>query len=399
MSNVAYTVSQINNYIKDSFDNDPLLKRLSIKGEVSNLKYHSSGHIYFTLKDEKAAISAVMFAGNRQGLRYRMENGDKVIVTGSISVYERDGKYQIYAREIVSDGQGDLFIKFQQLKERLEKEGLFRQELKRPLPLIPKTVGIVTSETGAAIQDIINVASRRNPCIQLILYPAKVQGEDAYKTVCRGIEALNKTDAEVIIIGRGGGSIEDLWAFNEEAVARAIRNSRVPVISAVGHETDYSIADFAADLRAPTPSAAAELAIPDLRGIDHALNEYREQLVYGLSDIISRYRRDQEFYRLSLERLSPENVIKDGRIKAINLESSLANLMDRIIEAKKHSLYLYIERMKGLSPLNKLSGGYAYVTDPKGKAVKDPMMLKEKDVIGLRFKKGKIKAEVLEIEE
>ena len=264
MKNV-YTVRQVNSYIKNMFAQDFMLNRIYVKGEVSNLKYHTSGHIYFSLKDESGTIACVMFAGSRAGLSFRMKEGQQVIVLGSISVYERDGKYQLYAREIVPAGAGLLYEKFEALKKELAEMGMFAPEYKQPIPKYVRTVGIVTAPTGAAVRDIINIAGRRNPYVQLILYPALVQGEGAAESIVKGIHALEAKQVDVIIVGRGGGSIEDLWAFNEEAVARAVFDCTVPVISAGGHETDTTITDYVADLRAPTPSAAAELAVYEYR--------------------------------------------------------------------------------------------------------------------------------------
>ena len=278
MQNV-YTVGQVNSYIKNMFVQDFLLQDLSVKGEVSNCKYHSSGHIYFTLKDGKGTISCVMFAGNRSGLLFKMAEGMQVIVRGCIDVYERDGKYQMYARQITRDGTGELYERFEQLKQKLSELGMFASEYKRPVPRFIRTLGVVTAPTGAAVRDIINIATRRNPYVQIILYPAIVQGDAAVESIVKGIHALEEAQVDVIIAGRGGGSIEDLWAFNEERVAQAIFDCSIPVISAVGHETDTTIADYVADLRAPTPSAAAELAVCDIslvfrqmEGIKAALN-------------------------------------------------------------------------------------------------------------------------------
>ena len=266
MKNI-YTVKQVNSYIKNMFAQDFMLSRIYVKGEISNCKYHTSGHIYFSLKDESGTIACVMFAGSRAGLSFRLQEGQQLIVLGSVSVYERDGRYQLYAREIVRDGVGALYERFEALKKELSEMGMFAPEYKRPIPRYVRTVGIVTAPTGAAVRDIINIAGRRNPYVQLILYPAQVQGDGAAQSVAKGIRALEKKQVDVIIVGRGGGSIEDLWAFNEETVARAVFDCTVPVISAVGHETDTTIADFAADLRAPTPSAAAELAVYDIREV------------------------------------------------------------------------------------------------------------------------------------
>ena len=281
MKNV-YTVAQVNTYVKNMFSQDYLLNRIYVRGEVSNCKYHGSGHIYFSLKDESGSISCVMFAGWRKGLAFPMRDGQRVIVLGSVSVYERSGSYQLYAKEIIPDGTGRLYEEYERLRRELEEMGMFAQEYKQPIPFYVKRLGIVTAPTGAAVQDIRNVALRRNPYVQLILYPAQVQGEGAADSIVRGIEALDRLGVDVLIVGRGGGSIEDLWAFNEEKVARAIFNCQTPVISAVGHETDTTIADFAADLRAPTPSAAAELAVTDMRGLLTRMQTYQRSFSRSL---------------------------------------------------------------------------------------------------------------------
>ena len=259
----TYSVGQVNRYIKNMFTQDYLLQKIYVKGEVSNCKYHTSGHIYFSLKDETGTLNCVMFAGHRRGLAFAMKNGDKVIVGGSVDVYERDGRYQMYAKEITLEGAGTLYERYLALKQELEDMGMFAQEYKQPIPRFIRRLGVVTAPTGAAVQDIRNISYRRNPYLQIILYPALVQGAGAAESIVKGIQMLDKTDVDVIIVGRGGGSIEDLWAFNEEIVARAIFECSTPIISAVGHETDFTIADFAADLRAPTPSAAAELAVEE----------------------------------------------------------------------------------------------------------------------------------------
>ena len=291
MTRNVYSVGQVNNYIKNMFAQDFMLHQISIKGEVSNCKYHSSGHIYFTLKDQTGTINAIMFAGNRKGLSFQMKEGDKVVVTGSVEVYERDGKYQIYAREIELDGAGGLYLKFEALKRELEEMGMFAEEYKQPIPQFARRIGIVTAPTGAAVQDIRNIAARRNPYVQLILYPALVQGEGAAASIVNGIHALEQLGVDVMIVGRGGGSIEDLWAFNEEIVARAIFECTVPVISAVGHQTDWTIADYVADLRAPTPSAAAELAVFDYVQTKHMLAELKQITVSTKSSLILQTRR------------------------------------------------------------------------------------------------------------
>lgn len=308
--NSIYSVGQVNNYIKNMFQQDFLLNKVSIKGEVSNCKYHTSGHIYFSLKDETGALACVMFAGQRKGLAFSMKNGDKVVVSGSVSVYERDGKYQLYAKEITLEGAGLLYERFLALKAELEEMGMFAKEYKQPIPAYAKTVGIVTAPTGAAIQDIRNVAGRRNPYVQLILYPALVQGDGAKESIIEGIEKLDAYGVDVMIVGRGGGSVEDLWAFNEEEVARAIFNCKIPIISAVGHETDTTIADFVADLRAPTPSAAAELAVADIRGVFQSLENYRQKLSRNLENKIQLLQQQIKYYENRLLYGSPEFQIR-----------------------------------------------------------------------------------------
>lgn len=299
MAKNVYSVAQVNRYIKNMFTQDFMLNRIYVKGEVSNCKYHTSGHIYFSLKDESGAIACVMFAGDRRsGLAFRMQEGQKVIVLGSVSVYERDGRYQLYAREIMPDGEGDLYRQFELLKKDLEEMGMFAQEFKQSIPFYSRTIGIVTAPTGAAIRDIMNISRRRNPYVQLVLYPALVQGEQAADSIVRGIRTLDQYGVDVIIAGRGGGSMEDLWAFNEEKVARAIFECRTPIISAVGHETDTTIADYVADLRAPTPSAAAELAVTDYRQLMSGLELYRNQLADRLEQKIRNSRQRAEYLRL-----------------------------------------------------------------------------------------------------
>lgn len=306
----VFTVSEVNRYIKNIFLRDPYLNNVYVKGEVSNCKYHTSGHIYFTLKDAQGQLACVMFAGQRRGLTFKLEEGQSVIVLGSINVYERDGKYQLYANQIILDGLGKLYEQFEKLKKALEAEGLFDKAHKKPIPPYPKKVGIVTAVTGAAIRDIMNISKRRNPYVQLILYPAQVQGEGAAESIVRGIKTLDKLNLDVIIVGRGGGSIEDLWAFNEEIVARAIYDCNTPVISAVGHETDYTIADFVADLRAPTPSAAAELAVNDYIAFENKLQDYKRRMQKAVMHNVTYNRSKLRELKLKLFYASPAYQIK-----------------------------------------------------------------------------------------
>ena len=359
-----YTVGQINTYIKNMIDSDYLLKNLVIKGEVSNCKYHSMGHIYFSLKDETGSMRSVMFKGNViSGLKFRLEDGQSVYVQGSISVYERDGAYQLYARKIVQDEdtKGKLFAEYEKLKARLYEEGLFDFEVKKKIPEYPKKVGIVTAETGAAIQDIMNIAKRRNPYVQLILYPAKVQGEGAAETIARGIKKLDAMGLDTIIVGRGGGSIEDLWAFNEEIVARAIYDAKTPIISGTGHEVDNTIADYVADLRAPTPSAAAELAIPDIMSTIRNISSLRLQLDRSIINIVNEHRSRLQNLKLRIESKSPEKLLHDRQQYLSVLTDGLHNSMNNKLNSYKNRLEVSVARLDGLSPTAKLKGGFGYV--------------------------------------
>ncbi|MFW5676205.1 MAG: exodeoxyribonuclease VII large subunit, partial [Acetivibrio ethanolgignens] len=332
-SEQVYSVSQINLYIKNMFARESVLNQIYIKGEVSNCKYHTSGHIYFTLKDSKGQLACVMFAGQRSGLSFRMCEGQSVVVLGSISVYERDGKYQMYAREIHLDGTGALYEKYEQLKKELEQKGYFDSDRKKPIPWYVKRVGIVTASTGAAVQDIINISTRRNPYIQLILYPAKVQGEGAALSISRGIAALDKLGVDVIIAGRGGGSIEDLWAFNEKILAETIYRCNTPVISAVGHETDTTIADYVADLRAPTPSAAAELAVCDIASLLENLREYNRSLNFRMRQKINQERSKLSQYELKLKYADPVYKVRQERQYLTDMEERLKAFMkQRVIK-------------------------------------------------------------------
>ncbi len=370
MKNVnAYTVAQVNSYIKNMFSQDFLLSRMYVKGEVSNCKYHTSGHIYFSLKDESGTLSCVMFAGQRKGLAFPMKEGQHVIVLGSVNVYERTGSYQLYAKEILLDGMGRLYEEFERLKRELEEMGMFAEEYKQPIPVYVRRLGIVTAPTGAAIQDIRNIASRRNPYVQLILYPSLVQGEGAADNLVRGIEALDELGVDAIIVGRGGGSMEDLWAFNEEKVARAIFECRTPVISAVGHETDTTIADFAADLRAPTPSAAAELAVADIRELLERMRTYQQRLNQGFGYRLEQYRNRLGELRNRLLQISPRQQLFEKRMRAAELSNQLEQAMKEKLGDRKNQLALYIERFHGLSPLLKLQQGYSYIEGTDGKAV------------------------------
>ena len=393
----VYTVEQVNKYIKNMFAEDFMMRNICIKGEVSNCKYHTSRHIYFTLKDASGTISAVMFAGYRRGgLKFQMKEGDKVIVTGSVEVYEGAGKYQIYAREIELDGAGNLYLQFEALKRELEEMGMFAPEYKKPIPKYVKTVGIVTAPTGAAIQDIRNIASRRNPYVQLILYPALVQGEGAKESIVRGIRSLEQLGVDVMIVGRGGGSIEDLWAFNEECVARAIFDCSIPIISAVGHEVDWTIADFVSDMRAPTPSAAAELAVFDYFSTKQNLTERKLRMDRSMKRSIFMARQRLEHEKTKLRFLSPQNRLNENRRRLLEFEEKLSDRMTQTLTKKKHKLMLLANTVEGLSPVKKISSGYAYV-ETKGKSLRSVSQIHESDEIIVHVTDGSMKAVVTEV--
>ena len=398
MRNV-YTVKQVNLYIKNMFTQDFMLNRIYVKGEVSNCKYHTSGHIYFSLKDESGTIACIMFASARSGLSFRMREGQKVVVLGSVNVYERDGKYQLYANEIILEGAGLLYEKFEALKQELEEMGMFADEYKQPIPKFAKTVGIVTAPTGAAVRDIIQIASRRNPYVQLILYPALVQGEGAADSIVRGIRMMEKQNVDVMIVGRGGGSIEDLWAFNEEKVARAIFECRVPVISAVGHETDTLISDFVADLRAPTPSAAAELAVYDYRQVLEQMEAFfsRMRRQMRLKTMLERRRLEQ--LELRLKHTHPQQKLNENRQRLLELENRLRDRMQMLLEENKYRLAIYTEQIDGLSPLKKLSQGYSYTELADGENVRSVKQVKDGQEISVYVTDGKIKARIIEVED
>lgn len=375
-----------------------MLRAIFVRGEVSNCKYHSSGHIYFTLKDASGTMACVMFAGNRGGLRFRMEEGQQVVVGGTVDVYERDGKYQLYAKEIILDGVGALNEKFEQLKRELEERGMFDAYYKQPIPKFIKTLGVVTAPTGAAVQDIINITKRRNPYVQIILFPAIVQGEQAAESIVNGIHALEAKGVDVMIVGRGGGSMEDLWAFNEEIVAQAIFDCSVPIISAVGHETDTTIADFVSDLRAPTPSAAAELAVVEIESVLEEIQKMSRMLQFHMDHVIQIQRMKIERLYERLEEKSPVGRVREQRMYLASLEDTLHQLMDHKIMEKRHQLEKYIVAMKGLSPLDKLNQGYSYVADRDGNKVSSVEKLETGDELYIYMKDGKVISKVETIE-
>lgn len=370
------------------------MQSILVKGEVSNCKYHASGHIYFTLKDPKGVVNCVMFAGNRTGLSFRLAEGQQVIVGGTVDVYERDGKYQLYAKQIVLDGNGLLYEQFERLKRELEEAGVFSAEYKKPIPKYIRTLGIVTADTGAAVRDIIQIAHRRNPYVQIILYPAIVQGAYAVPSIVEGIRVLEHIGVDVMIVGRGGGSIEDLWAFNEKEVAKAVFDCSVPIISAVGHETDTTIIDYVSDLRAPTPSAAAELAVTDVREIMGDIQEY----ALTMQALMQRRIKEQRLRLSKLEALlragSPASSIREKKMTALRLEEQLNDRMRAILQDRRHRMAVCAERLKGRSPLEKLCSGYSYVTDENGHNIRAVGQMHPGQVISIRVSDGYATAEV-----
>lgn len=398
MKNKVFSVTQINSYIKRMFQSDYALRRISIKGQVSNCKYHSSGHIYFSLKDEGSQISCVMFANARnQGLKFDMEDGQEVIVSGNISVYERSGSYQLYADEIRLDGIGELYIAYEQLKQKLYEEGLFDHEKKKPIPKDPKKIGIVTAKTGAAIHDIISTAKRRNPFVQLILYPAKVQGEGAAAAIVKGIETLDRYGVDIIIIGRGGGSIEDLWAFNEEIVARAIAAAETPIISGTGHEVDTTIADYAADLRAATPTAACELAVPDIREVLEGIRSRAQTLNTYLRQVLRRYQLKLKQYQLEIGKFDPKFQLQEQKMRLAELEDRLSLRMKNLMTEYRHRLELYTGRLHGLSPTAKLVNGFGYLECENGEPLGSSRSVKKGDKISVIISDGTLETRVEEV--
>lgn len=388
----AFTVSQVNSYIKNMFGQDYVLSRIWLKGEVSNCKYHPSGHIYFTLKDETGQMACVMFASARTGLCFQLSEGQSVVVFGSISVYERDGKYQLYAKEIHLDGLGLLYEKYELLKKQLLNEGLFESTHKLPIPSYPKSIGIVTAKTGAAIQDIISISQRRNPYVQLILYPAKVQGENSAQSIVAGIKALDAYGVDTIIIGRGGGSIEDLWSFNEEIVARAIYECKTPIISAVGHETDTTIADYVADMRAPTPSAAAELAVNDVSLLETKLSTYHMTFAQHMIHRIQLQKKKSEQYRMKLTYASPMYQLRQNRQYLVDMQEKLMRLSHAKVDSNRQRLAILIERIKGRSWMDKLQSGFSYVQDEQGNNVRSVKKINKGDSLFIRMTDGTVEA-------
>ena len=392
----VYSVLQVNNYIRNMINQDFLLGSIQVQGEVSNCKYHHSGHIYFTLKDEKAAINCIMFAGNRAGLAFSMEEGNKVIASGNIDVYEKTGSYQLYVKKIKLAGEGELFERFQALKKELEEMGMFAEEYKKPIPLHAKKVGVVTAPTGAAIRDIQNIIKRRNPGIQIVLFPALVQGKEAAESIVKGIRVLDKAGMDLIIVGRGGGSIEDLWAFNEEVVARAIFECNTPIISAVGHETDTTIADFAADLRAPTPSAAAEIASENIFDTIETICAYEKRISVSMQRKLELCKMTEKQYLQRIEAFRPSVLLARKREELEKYQIRIRNAFEGGFQRKKFTFSQLCEKMESLSPLRRISAGFSYVSRKNGKPLKSIRQVKKDDLLEINVKDGIVKSKVLE---
>lgn len=394
MNQPVFSVSQVNAYIKQMFLRDDRLRFLAVKGEVSNCKYHSSGHLYFTVKDKMGQLACVMFASACRNMTFRLQEGQSVIVYGSMQVYERDGKYQLYAESIEKDGVGQLFEQIEELKRRLAAEGLFDAERKKPIPAYAGRVGIVTAQTGAAIRDIVQIANRRNPYVQLLLQPAQVQGETAPESLARALRKLDTLRPDVIIIGRGGGSAEDLMAFNTEVVVRAVAECEAPVISAVGHEVDVALTDFAADLRAPTPSAAAELAVFEYRVLEECLAAIHTDLTFSMCRRLQTARAKIENYSEKLLRVGPAGALKAKKVQLVYAGERLETAMSRHLVRNKHRLELLAGRLHAVSPAARLSGGYAYVTGTDQKPLTSIMQVKPQDTVRVTLADGAFTAKV-----
>ena len=435
----AYTVSQVNRYIANMFSSDFALKNITIQGEISNLKYHPTGHIYFTLKDAASQISGIMFAGDRAGLPFKLENGMRVLCMGSVGAYERGGSYQIYAKRFMADGIGELYIRFEQLKKELAEMGMFDPMYKKPIPKYAQRIGVVTAKTGAAVRDIIQISKRRNPYVDIVLYPALVQGDGAVQSIVFGIRTLDRLGLDVLIVGRGGGSLEDLWAFNEEPVARAIFEADTPIISAVGHETDTTIADYVADLRAPTPSAGAELAVFDYQKLMEEMASYRATFESVMNEHLQDERQKLSMYKLRLNQMSPGNILKEYQKRNLQYEtqlrdrmrSKLQNAKDQVrnydilrtemqahiqqakeqlhhydampmlmqtqLDHARHGLALRTEKLEAVSPLRKLTSGYGYVQDADGHRVDSIAKVEMGELITTQLQDGSFRSRVEEI--
>lgn len=389
-------VSELNGYIKNIIDNDDMLANVYIKGEISNFKRHYSGHLYFTLKDETSLIKCVMFKSYTNYLNFEPKDGMSVVILGSVSVFERDGVYQVYAKGMEPEGVGALYKAYEKLKAKLSEEGLFDEEHKKPIPMLPRAIGVVTSKTGAVIRDIINVTTRRLPNVNIILYPAAVQGEGAAQTIVNGIKYFNKAkNVDTIIIGRGGGSLEDLWPFNEEITARAIYESEIPIISAVGHETDFTIADFVADLRAPTPSAAGELAVPDIVEVRWKLENINKRLANSLRKKVENMRVKYDSLKNSRALKNPYDTLRQKMIVCDNLYKNIENNFSLKVKDRHIKLVGLIGRLENLSPLKTMLRGYSIVENADGRVVKSVKDLKKNDEVSIRLNDGEKKAKIL----
>lgn len=395
----VYSVNELNAYVKRILDNDENLKHIFVTGEISNYKAHYSGHLYMTIKDESASVKAVMFAGNASRLRFRPENGMKVLIFGTVSLFPRDGSYQLYISDMQPDGMGALSVAFEQLKKKLAAEGLFSDSHKKPIPQFPKRIGVITSETGAAVQDIFNVLSRRFPVAEVVLRPTQVQGDGAAQDIAKAIYLFNEYNAaDVLIVGRGGGSIEDLWAFNEEVVARAVFASEIPVISAVGHETDYTICDFVADLRAPTPSAAAELAVPDKLELKSELISYQQHILNLTKNKLDRERSKLLAIEKSGALRDPVTKLNENRRELLYLSERITNLTVSAVDSSKMKYAALAGKLNALSPLGVISRGYA-LAESDGKVVTKVKDVSVNDEISVRLSDGMLKAKVIGIKE
>ena len=394
-ADMAVSVTDLNRYIKNKIADDEYLNNILVKGEISNFKHHYTGHMYFTLKDENSLIKCIMFKSYAQKLNFEPKDGMKVYILGSVSVFERDGVYQIYAKVMEEDGLGDLYTRYQRLKKELEEKGLFDERHKKKIPMMPKVIGVLTSQTGSVIRDIINVSTRRNPNVYIRLLPVPVQGEGAGEKIAKGIEYMNKNElADVLILARGGGSLEDLWPFNEEIVANSIYNSKIPIISAVGHETDFSISDFVADLRAPTPSAAAELAVPDVYEVKQKINTYQNRLKISLTKKLEIMKLRYEKCMSSSVFKEPTRKINENYIKIDTYVKQLENLINKVKEKNKNKYIELVSKLDTLSPLKTLTRGYSIV-EKDGKSIKSVLELQKDDEISIRLNDGKKQAKII----
>jgi len=394
MTKNIYTVADINRYIKNMFSQDFMMRKIYVKGEISNCKYHSSGHIYFTLKDESGSLRGIMFAGSAKNLKHKLKDGDQVVALGSIEVFQQAGNYQLYVKEIIFDGTGDLNDRYQELKTRLEEMGMFADEYKKPIPAYPQKIGIVTAPTGAAIRDIGQIAFRRNPYIQLILFPALVQGEGAKASIVEGIEQLDNLGVDLIIVGRGGGSIEDLGAFNEEMVAHAVFQCKTPIISAVGHETDTTIIDYVADLRAPTPSAAAELAVFPISEVLEILLSSQNYLDKQFTITLNNWKSKLMKMKIQLEKNNPSSKLNEQRSTLAELEHKIMDQFQKLVQERIKRLEIYAGKLDGLSPLKKMKQGYSMILNPAGEKIYSVHQLVIDEKIKIAMQDGVVEAKV-----